>query len=180
MKQSDPFDFSRPSPVRATPRPARRKAGLPTVAIVGLVVVGVWLLVALRIVAVAVMGRLFAAAPHPAPQTAYEMSLTAYAADTPDRPVRFTVNAKLETFIDPFGPFGGMEKTSYAVDLDEGTEDMLTAVLPKDSPDGRRAFAALKDGRWHGVTVEVENVGPDGQRLKTVAGGVLLRHFLAP
>lgn len=95
-----------------------------------------------------------------------EMSLTAYLATRPEKPVRFKTVAKLDHGY--YGAFRDCADTHWCVLLrqqDSDSSEYVHGFLPKESPDGKNLYSLLKDGQEHLAEVTLESTSPDGQHI---------------
>lgn len=101
------------------------------------------------------------------------MPLHTYLATRPQEPVKFRLRATLSDYYNY--SYRHCANSHYSIRLNDLDifGPRAHGYIRKDSPDGERLFALLRDGKQHRVTVELQSVGPAGGFLTPEHGDVL-------
>src|SRR5579883_2359613 len=87
-----------------------------------------------------------------APKRRHDMSLRAFRAEAPEKEAVLTLDCQLDDRF-PAG-WEDLRENQYSIRIREpGTKDAMFALVGKMSKEGKAAFAALKDGKVHRLTI---------------------------
>lgn len=123
----------------------------------------VCVLISVPLLGLGVIGIVYLAKQSPPPAVGHEsvkatpvgtMGLTAFLTAQPKEPVSFRVKAKLLGYHPE--TVAAERAIYYRIRLTETEGDGLTAVVKIKTEEGRRLFDFLKDGKTHGVRVDLQ------------------------